>query len=176
MTRAKLSLEEVARLTAGKPVLVVVDMQPQYFKASRDQATLAAVKAEILGAKERGEPIVVLEFILPGLTPTVERSTAAELVEVLEDENTPAIWVLKFKTTVDGSKQVLTACRTFGFNDGHFRLCGVNLSACVFQTALGMLNHRPLSRVEVLAGAVNDSLCEDPWMNFDMVLAITVVK
>lgn len=174
-TSPKLSRADVVRLTAGKPTLVVVDMQPRFYRASRDPVTLEAVKQEILGAKARQEPIVVLEFFLPGFTPNIERTTHEELIAALEDERNPAMWSLKFKTTVGGSNKVLAACREFGFGDTHFRICGVNTSACVFHTALGLLNSRPNARIEVIAAAVNDTLADDPWLNYEMVPALRVV-
>lgn len=176
MKRPQLTRAEVSRLTSGQPVLVVVDMQPRFYRASRNPATIEAVKQEIIGAKARGEPIIVLEFFLPGITPTIERTTDEDIVAVLEDASNPALWVLKFKTTVSGANKVLSACREFGFGDGHFRLCGVNTSACVFHTARDLVNSRPLARVEVIAGAVNDTLADhDPWLSYQMVPAIQVV-
>lgn len=141
-------------LIAGKPVLVVVDMQPRY-RASCDPRTLQNVAAQIRGAIARNEPIVVLELAVPGTAPDFSR-THRELLDILEAVENPAFWVLKIKTTVSGGNEVLTACRTYGFDQRHFRICGVNTSACVYETAKAIALSRPGSKVEVIASAVND--------------------
>ncbi len=153
-------------LVAGKPVLVVVDMQSR-FAAANCPTTIAAVEAEIKAARARQEPIVVLELAIPSLHPEFHR-THKRLLEVLDEPDNQAFWVLKLKSTVDGSKEVLTACRSFGFSTEHFRIVGVNTSMCVYETAVGIARRCPGRRVEVLAHAVNDSSSE-PWLNYELV-------
>lgn len=143
-------------LIAGKPVLVVVDMQPR-FRASCDPRTLQNVASQIRGAIARQEPIVVLEVAVPDTSPIFSR-THKELLDILDDVDNPAFWALKIKTTVSGGNEVLKACHAYGFDQRHFRLCGVNTSACVYETAKALALSRPGSKVEVIASAVNDKV------------------
>lgn len=162
-------------LVAGKPVLVIVDMQPR-FQASHDPAVLAGVAEAIRGAKARQEPIVVLEFAIKGMIPPVYSPTHKSLTDILEDPADPAFWSLKFKFTVGGAREVLIACKDFGFADTHFRVCGVNTSQCVYETALGLANKRPGCRVEVLSAAVNDKDDNgDPWLPYENVRSLIQV-
>ncbi len=141
-------------LIAGKPVLVVVDMQPR-FQAACDANTLKNVEEQIRGAIARNEPIVVLELMVPDAAPNISR-THKQLLDILDDVDNPAFWVLKIKSTTSGGNEVLTACRSYGFDQHHFRLCGVNTTACVYETAKALAVSRPGSKVEVIASAVND--------------------
>ena len=152
-------------LIAGKPVLVVVDMQPR-FRASCDPRTLQNVASQIRGAIARHEPIVVLELAVPGTAPDFSR-THKELLDILDDVDNPAFWVLKIKTTVAGGNEVLKACHTYGFDQRHFRICGVNTSACVYETAKALAISRPDSKVEVIASAVND-IDPDAWQCYSL--------
>lgn len=159
-------------LVAGKPVLVVVDMQSR-FSAANDKTTIEAVAAEIRGAIARQEPIVVLELAIPSMSPSFCRTHQC-LLDILESRENPAFWVLKLKSTVDGAREVLTACNTFGFSQEHFRLCGVNTALCVYETAMGLARRRPGAKVEVLRRAVNCST-EHPWLNYPLVSAMVSV-
>jgi hypothetical protein len=76
--------------------------------------------------------------------------------------------VLKIKTTVAGGNEVLKACHTYGFDQRHFRICGVNTSACVYETAKALAISRPDSKVEVIASAVND-IDPDAWQCYSLI-------
>lgn len=148
-------------------VLVVIDMQP-CFSAACDPRVISAVAEEIIAAKARRESIVVLELVSPAIPPQMSPRTHQRLLNILEDEQDPARWVLKFKATEDGSAEVVEACRLFRQIFGmpfRFRLCGVNTRGCVFETAVGLLTRQPGCTVEVIARAVNDTH-PNPWQRY----------
>jgi nicotinamidase-related amidase len=167
-----------------KPVLVVVDMQP-LFPAANCPTTIAAVEAEIKAARDRQEPIVVLEMAVPSLHHQFH-PTHKCLLDVLDEPGEKALWVRTLKFTMDGSNEVLTAYSGFGFTEvpapfrridfskEHFRVVGVNTSESVYKTAVGIARSRPGARVEVLAHAVNDSSI-DPWDKYEMIASMVQV-
>lgn len=144
---------------AGETVLVVIDMQPGY-KASQDAITQYFVEQEIIRARERNQPIVVVEF-----DPHEMGHTYPRLLRHIEGYSRAVVIT---KRGDDGSKELHEALVRHGFSVYSLRLCGVNSDACVLETIQGFVVRVPSCRVTVpqdacncLTGKDNDVWYED---------------
>lgn len=130
---------------ASAGVLVIVDMQP-HFPAARDESTINGCLMQIGLWRERGWPIVVLEY--EGCGPTDARIDAA----LAGYDNFRRLT----KPRDDGSAEVLKGCRSLDFAPDLFRICGVNINACVQSTVRGLMEKSPAVRLEIVTDACND--------------------
>jgi len=129
--------------------LCIIDMQSN-FEASLNKNVLAGVLHEIQLAKRRHDPIIVVEYDRAGCVETQQCVLDAVLKSGCEFD-------ICFKYDDDGSHQVKAACRKNRFSQKKFRVCGVNRSFCVFDTACGLVNNsRKHSIVEVAWNATGD--------------------
>jgi len=127
--------------------LVIVDMQP-VFPASKIESVKEGVLREVRLAKRRGDAVVVVEFA--GYNNT-HNSIMQEIYKCKLD-----LAIVK-KCQNDGSAEVIQACRKHYFSCKRFRVCGVNRTACVQDTAEGLAEDEPHSKVEVVWDATADS-------------------
>jgi len=125
--------------------LVVVDMQSGFNKANNKIAKNSQLLIE--GAVKDKVPIIFLE--IPG-----NGKTHRHLVE-------PTLYYrkkrLKKKNISDGSVQVKEACKELRIKPKHFVVCGVNYTACVHETILGLRRFYPNSRITLIKEATNYS-------------------
>lgn len=109
------------------PVLVVIDMQPE-FEAANDLQTINAVAREITKAREAKQWIFFLEYQNDGPTHPclVNLIKGYEKVEFIQ------------KTRDDGSYWIHEDCRELDLAPEAFVVCGVNTAACVVSTVRGL--------------------------------------
>lgn len=130
--------------------LVIIDMQPS-FSAARDKKTIDGVIEEIKIAKNNS-PVLVLEYVKHSPTDLrikKELDSISNQVEFITKRND------------DGSDDIICACDDLELPK-NFRVCGVNIDACVWETVYGLMccGHW----VEVVKNACNTSSgALDPW-------------
>lgn len=155
-------------------MLIVVDMQPN-FKASCDEATLAAVAREIETARRLGMHIMFLEipyesvFDVEPFPPTHEC-----LLNLLSGYDR---FLVQGKRYCDGSKQIVLRSEREGYPAAGitYRLVGVNIDACVVETAKGLAERTGLP-VEVVKAACNtDGDITTCWKSFEGLSGVTLV-
>lgn len=155
-------------------VLIVVDMQPN-FKASCDAATLAAVCREVETARQLGMYIMLLEipyesvFDVEPFPPTHQC-----IMDLLAGYGR---FVVQGKRYCDGSKQIVLRSEREGFptTNTKYRVVGVNIDACVVETAKGLFERTGLP-VEVVKAACNtDGDISTCWKSFDGLAGIVPV-
>lgn len=140
-----------------KGTLVVIDMQP-LFKASSAPRLVDSVGKCITAGRAAQLDIVVLEYHESGATnPKV-------LLPLLAPSRYERFQVLE-KYCDDGSIWVRQACHKLGYSNQRFYLCGVNISACVKSTAVGLKREYPEADIAVLVEACGDKK-DDPWSAF----------
>ncbi|HEY9869784.1 MAG TPA: isochorismatase family protein [Candidatus Obscuribacterales bacterium] len=145
--------------TRNDTVLVVIDMQPRFLPDRGDTSSpeamraLAGVAREIVRARRRGMPIVLVEY-------RRYAPTHPYLMKLLTEPHYGRHRVVR-KGQMDGSKAVLFACRAMGLGrPRRFRVCGTYTHYCVEETVLGLSRKRPQDVVEVVTSA-----CTDPSGN-----------
>jgi nicotinamidase-related amidase len=122
--------------------LVVIDMQPD-FVASQNKLTIYAVSLLIEQAVKDGANIVVLEY----------RHHEPTDWRIADEYKGYDKVVVLTKWDDDGSEEMESSGEEFDTN--HFILCGVNTSACVNRTALGLRERYPEAKIEVKLNACN---------------------
>ena len=138
--------------------LVVVDMQTE-FDAANWPEVVVGVTREILEAKRKNWPILILEYR------PVENIgyTHFALTKLLKGYSLKA---RIGKDDDDGSLEVIRAVRRRGFYNKKFRVCGVNTDCCVAATVMGLIN-RTESVVEVVKDACeSEHQPEFDWRHF----------
>ena len=125
-----------------RPTLVVIDMQTT-FRASFKPSVVVGVTTEIIKAKEKLLPIVVVEY--KNCHPTHKA-----LLDLLKNYPHKARIT---KSGDDGSSEVIRTLRRRGFNQDYIRVCGVNTDACVWATAEGLLKKLRYAQIEVVKSA-----------------------
>lgn len=129
--------------------LVIVDMQPK-FKASNDIRCIANCVREVRKAIECGATIIVLEYSRRGNERGHKTHEAIrKLVQAYEN----SFFIIKNED--DGSHAIYAQDVKLDPDNLHFRLCGVNLGACVRSTAIGLREYFPDAHIEIIADAVN---------------------
>ena len=122
--------------------LVVVDMQ-EYFDAACDPDVIIGVTKEILTARQKKSPIILLEYEGCGRS----HEGFASLLR-----NYPFRARIR-KGDDDGSLEIVRALRRRGFSHRRLRLCGVNADCCVCATAIGLLERLDRAKIEVVKDA-----------------------
>jgi nicotinamidase-related amidase len=145
--------------TRDDSVLVVIDMQPRFLPDRGDTGSpeamraLAGVAREIVRARRRGMPIVLVEY-------RRYAPTHPYLMRLLSEPDYELYRVVR-KGQMDGSKAVLFACRAMGIaRPRRFRVCGTYTHYCVEETVMGLARKRPQALVQVVTAA-----CTDPSGN-----------
>jgi hypothetical protein len=126
-------------------ILVIVDMQAK-FPASLHPYTQDQIIKEIQNAKNNNDFIIVLEYACYG--PTLSR-----IMNAIGFYN--KLYVLQ-KDDDDGSPEI--SSRFFGGSSDEnicFRITGVNLNACVADTAIGLANMYKNAKVQIVSEACN---------------------
>jgi len=122
--------------------LVVVDMQ-EHFKSACNPDVIIGVTQEIILAKQKNTPIILLEYAGCGKS----HEGFSSLLR-----NYP--WKARVKKgDDDGSQEIVRAIRRRGFNDSALRLCGVNADCCVCATVTGLLKRLEDTQIEVVKEA-----------------------
>ena len=111
--------------------LVIVDMQPAFSSAKKEETIRNVIKM-VIRAKAKDIPIIVLEYKNYGAT--IERITQA-----IGDY---PLARTEIKTRDSGSEQVMIALQKMGYDIESFLICGVNYGACVAKTILGLLQYK----------------------------------
>lgn len=124
--------------------LVIVDMQP-HFEASFCEDTIAAIQREILTAQLLRKGIVVLEYGGAG-------DTHPAILDMVKGYNR---FAKRQKYGNSGYQQILTTCRKRRFAMSAFRICGVNLHACVYDTVRDLTYHLE-AKVGLVLDGIND--------------------
>jgi Isochorismatase family len=130
-------------------VLVIIDMQKKFLRNVPDPwRTISATEAEIRMARADDCPIVLVKCIGEDngdIDPAIKQALVG-----YESRS-----CLVSKNQDDGSEEIRHACKTLRYPTSVFRLCGLNVDACVLQTAHGLCRLYPQSRVEVVKDACN---------------------
>ena len=127
--------------------LVIIDMQPN-FKAANNPRCVANCVREVKKAIEIGANIIVLEYAQRrNENGHKTKYPIRKLVQAYEKG------YFITKDDDDGSYAIIDT----GIFDSeeHFRLCGVNLGACVSSTARGLRENFPSAQIEVVKDAVH---------------------
>ena len=127
--------------------LIVIDMQVS-FPAACEPNVVIAVTREIMEAKQRGEPIILVEY--KGCGPS-----HSEFYNILKGYPYKSHIC---KSDDDGSREILRAIRRRKFDHSELRICGVNFDCCVKHTVEGLLHQSPHSRITVVKSA-----CGSEW-------------
>ena len=122
--------------------LVVVDMQTG-FESARGRKIIQRVKGLVAQAKRDEAEIVVLEYSGHG-------STVQSILDLVNNYHKSRVAV---KHRDDGSEHVNRV--TAGLRFDSFVLCGVNTSACVKHTALGLRGIFPAKDIKIKLKACN---------------------
>jgi nicotinamidase-related amidase len=138
--------------------LVVVDMQPE-FDAANVPDVIVGVTKQILEAKKKRWPIVIVEY----LPKDDIGETHGGLLSLLKGYNKKA---RIGKVDDDGSLEIVRALRRRKFTEKTLRVCGVNTDCCVAATVLGLLD-RIEGEVEVVKDACEwDNNFQYDWRQF----------
>ena len=116
--------------------LVVVDMQPEFATPNH---LIPAVESKIRYWIEHNWPIVIVEF-------GDYTHTYPKIMELL---NGYPFFTKVTKRKVDGSFDVLDACRRAGFANDHFVAIGQYYVDCLSGTAAGIAKILPSSTVDI---------------------------
>lgn len=135
--------------------LVVVDMQP-VFEASRHPDTIIAVTTEILAAKQKKWPIILVEYKGCGRT----HGGFDALLRGYPRKARIGKW------NDDGSAEVIRTLVRREFPYQTLRVCGVNTDCCVWATVHGLLNRLEKSKVEVVKRACNTLSKHHDWRTY----------
>lgn len=125
---------EQVRNGAVDEVFVFVDMQFE-FGPSQEPWLIRNVQREILAAKRRGSPVIECRMDWAGPSYTV-------LTDHLYG-GAYKRYALAQKRIESGAPAILDTCLEHGFKTDRFRVCGVNLDACLKLTVLGLIERRP---------------------------------
>jgi isochorismate hydrolase len=168
----RLAAELILHITGWiLPVLVVVDMQPEFCRECAPNA-LKSVAREIKRAMRWHQPIIFLEC-----RPEDHGLTYKELRRLVKGYDRV---VFVRKRGMNGSRHVLKACAKHGFCDKHFRICGVYTHYCIEETAMGIVRNKR-ARVDVVRRACNDpsgndwSKFGDDWKKFPQAARVSLV-
>ena len=124
--------------------LVIIDMQPD-FSASNDPKTIRHVLRQINIAKRHGWGIIIVEY--KGHTPSHDCIT---------DAVADYVRLTTTKKSIDnGCRVVLNAAAKHGYERSLFRVCGVNINACVRETVYSLAKK---AVVEVMKHACNGTV------------------
>jgi hypothetical protein len=130
-----------------KEALIIVDMQ-NYFRTARDRSTISNVKKLIKEFIEKRRPIIVLEYYfedknightLPCLTKILDDYYETRYVRKSDD---------------DGAAEVMECLEQNCWKVEKFKVCGVNIGACVRST-VETLTYEYNQTVEVVKKACN---------------------
>lgn len=133
---------------AMQDILVVVDMQSK-FEAANNINTIQNVAELIKEYKQKGDLIIFLEYETWGYREHI--GTNKELLDIVSDYNN---YKIILKDIDDGSIAMLYHLDRYG--DYDFHLCGVNLSACVKRTAIGLKKYFVRCNVSIMIDACNE--------------------
>lgn len=126
-------------------MLVVIDMQSN-FDASKNKVTQRNICREIISARKKNEPVVVMEF--SGCDPTLP---------IIKKRAQTAKAVFLKKNRDDGSAEIVSWAKRMNVPLWKIRVCGVNTAACVAATVRGLSSKLPSSEIVVVADACNGS-------------------
>lgn len=128
--------------------LCIIDMQPR-FKASQDPGTIQACLDRISQAMEEGAYIVIAQFKMFG-------KTDQRICDMVKGYR----YVCYTHADQDDKSDAIS--RVLGKNRikaDDFRVCGVNLDACVYSTIYGLLDSFPGVTITLHEDACN-SVCD----------------
>lgn len=140
-------------MTREGTTLVIVDMQPG-LPASNEDWLKGAVYQEIMTARAEDWGIVILEYIHHS-PPRFMGDTYQYLVSAAAGNCD--MFAMRAKGTLDGSERVVHAVAEKLMPTARFRVCGVNVHACIQETVLGLCERYPNSIIEVVGHACNDA-------------------
>ena len=124
-------------------VLAIIDMQREF--AVTAEPLIPAVIKRIERAKKKKQHIIFVEY-------ASRTSTYRVLLDVVEDYKL----VKKIcKYSDNGAKEIAQALGNY--RDIEIDVCGVNLGACVQDTAYGLLKYKRFRKVNILVTACNDT-------------------
>lgn len=145
------------------PTLAIIDMQ-ENFPASRNKTTVQAVCREIGYARKRKDGILIVEYrVQKGKR--LFNSDGRTHPDILKALGKYKRWYYVYKCDNDGSDEIAFACQKYRFDHSHFKICGVNLGACVLSTVKGLSNiYGEIGTIiEVIKDACNSTR---PWEEF----------
>ncbi len=133
-------------------VLVIIDMQP-YFETAHDEYTLRNCVTEIKKAIRDEIPIIAVEYEDPDGN-DILGETLPRLKRHL-DKYTRTYYVKKHQD--DGGYEIMNCIEDEGIGFvSKFRVCGVNITACVAETVYTLVNEWS-AEVEIIKKACNGS-------------------
>ena len=126
--------------------LVIIDMQPK-FKAANNRRCVANCVREVTRAIQDGARIIVLEY---GRRGNENGHNTKYAIRKLVKSYSEGYFLTK---ECDDGAYVIA--NSFNFDNLHFRLCGVNLGACVSATAQGLRGYFEDATIEIVSDAVH---------------------
>lgn len=125
-------------------VLVVVDAQ-RAFPASSNPIMLETIKNEVISAKTRKLPIMLMQYEGHG-------PTRAEISNLLRKY--PYKYIVH-KGGDDGAHELLDELFNLGISTKHYRIMGLNLAHCVKSTLESLSKYAPDARIELVKRGVS---------------------
>lgn len=127
--------------------LIVIDMQWAY-PLARHESLRRCVKKQIQLAKRRQAPILLVEYIDDG--PTLPdlfyaASQHNHCYTITKEEN-------------DGTLAILAFLAEFPHFIPTWRVCGIHLDSCVWDTVLGLRNSLGKTKLEIAKDAVSPNI------------------
>jgi nicotinamidase-related amidase len=129
--------------------LLLIDVQRD-FSAARHAALITACRREIRQARNLGIPIIALTYDGKPMLLRVEKAVRSY----------PLLYRLS-KSTDSGAEEVIDLCETRGIDASFFRICGVNICACVEATVRGILKAMPETRFDFVHDACGCSVAKN---------------
>lgn len=126
--------------------LVIIDMQPESFRAAGDRRTIEKVVWEIKRVMSVDGFIVIVYC-------KGEGDIAPEIFDALGEYP----YTLVEKSENDGSVEIITECARQSVPLAITRVCGVNIHSCVQETVSGLSALLPHAAIEVVMNACNSA-------------------
>lgn len=145
-----------------KPVLIVIDMQPEFISdhhrrsiAPELKKLFKNIRKEVEAAIKQDSEVIFLEYIDSGMT-----------YEYLIVDMFKVNFLTKTKN--DGSEVVYDYLKHKNIQPTEFRIAGINRSACVGGTASGLCLDFPDTPIYMLEEAIDDMWGAQDWGGIDL--------
>ena len=120
-------------------ILCIVDMMP-YFPTSWVRSLKTEIIKQIKELNVEKDYVMVVEYNNCG-------KTHYDILNAVRHSG--CFYSIITKQYNGGGKEILNECKKVGLHDRHFRLCGVNKSACILETAIDLRRNCKKATIEV---------------------------
>lgn len=125
-------------------VLISIDIQ-KAFVASNNPVMLETARKEVISAKSRKLPIVLMQYEGHG-------PTRAEISNLLRKY--PYKYVVH-KNSDDGAHELLDELFNLGISTKHYRIVGLNCAHCIKSTVESLSKYAPDARIELVKHGIS---------------------